>query len=166
MNWIKFFVSSVCMMSLFLLVVPCVISSSVTPISENLNDVEKTLAASYNAVYTAEKSGANVSSLIDLLNLGGEYLTEAYVWYSLGDFENASKFADLCEGVAIDVTNDADTLKNGVPTETSNLLLTQFGSITAVVVIVVLSYVIWRVFKNHYLKQLLGLKPEVMSDEP
>jgi hypothetical protein len=130
--------------------------SSVAAITANLVngpfvETEDALSSAYDAVVAAENAGANVTVLLIDLNQGGEYLSEAYYWYGSGKYETANNLASMCRNVAGTVKNEAATLMNSAQdssnTKTIETLLT---SIVGVVVVVALSFVVWRVFKRHF----------------
>lgn len=154
--------------SMFLLpfFIPWVNSSSDTLSSASLIQADVSLTLSYESVLAAEQSGAEVSTLLNQLNIAGGYLSEAYAWYHLGNSDKTNHFSDLCYNVATSVKTDAIQLKDASQTQRDiEHISIQFGSVTAVVVILVLSYVIWGVFKRRYYTQLLESKPEVDPDE-
>ena len=64
-----------------------------------ISEADYSMAQAYEAILDAEEAGADVSGLLDRLGFAGEYLAEAHIWYRLGDFENATRFAGLCYDV-------------------------------------------------------------------
>jgi len=132
----------------------------------SITQAEETLSSAYEDVLEAEQAGANVSGLLVRLNLGGEYLAEAYVWYRLGVSENASRFADLCFEVVGDVRGEAFELRDEAKRlEEADFVVKMFGSVGGVIVVVVVGFVVWRVFRRRYCRRVLGLRPEVVSGE-
>jgi len=131
-----------------------------------IDGAEGVMVSAYEAVLDAEKAGANVSGLLARLNVAGEYLANAHVWYGLGDFDNATRFANLCYDVGEEVKNEAVELKNEAHgLWVTDLVVRMTGSIIGVVIIVFLSFMVWRAFKRRYHKRILGMKPEVVSGE-
>ncbi len=131
-----------------------------------LADAEEALVSAYNAVLEAEDAGANVSGLLVRLNVGGEYLAEAYVWYRLGAYENASRLTGLCHEAVGDVRSEAVGLKDeAVRLGDADFVMRLVGSVVGVVIVVILGFVVWRAFRRRYNKQVSRLKPEVVSDE-
>lgn len=152
----------------FLLTVsfPWVSASSEDVATLAITQAEETLASAFEAVLDAEMAGANVSGLLGRLNLGGEYLVEAYVWIRLGVSENASRFAGLCYDVVEDLKSEAVELRDEAKRlGDAEFVVTIFGSVVGMIVVVVSGYVVWRVFKRRYRRQVLGLRPEVVSGE-
>ena len=127
---------------------------------------EVAVVSAYEAVLDAEEAGVDVSGLLVRLNVAGEYLADARIWYGLGDFENATRLAGLCYDVGEEVSNEAYGLRNEAHgLWVTDVVVRMTGSIFGVVVVVFLGFVVWRVFKRRYHRRVLGLRPEVVSGE-
>jgi len=146
--------------------IPWVTASNANVVTGVFIETEEVLHSAYAAVLDAERAGANVSVLLDRLNLAGEYLSEAYFWYRSGDSETANRFAGLCRDAVGNVRNEAVELMDAAKAAgDAEFVETVFESIVGVIVIVVSCYVVWLIFKRRYRRQVLGLKPEVGSSE-
>lgn len=131
-----------------------------------LTDAERSVGSAYGAVLEAEQAGAKVSSLLDHLNEAGENLSVAHMAYTQGDFQKASDFANSSRNIGEEVQNAAVTLKNSALYESAQRMwLTMIGSIVGVIIVFLGSFWVWRVFKSRYYGRVLGMKPEVSSDE-
>ena len=131
-----------------------------------ISEAEEALVSAYEAVLEAEQAGANVSGLLGMLNLGGKYLSEAYVWYRLGVSENVSHFVGLCRDVVDDVHGEAFVLRGEAEKlGAADFVVKMFGSALGVVVILIGGFVAWRVFKLRHSRRILGLRSEVVFDE-
>ena len=108
-----------------------------------LTNAEEISASAYEAVLEAEQAGANVSSLLDRLNLGGE---------NLADIEDV-------RSEALELRDEAKSLRE------TNFVVTVVGSGVSVVIVVVFCFFAWRVFRQRYLRRVLGSMPEVVSGE-
>jgi hypothetical protein len=125
---------------------------------------EAEVASAYEAVLDAEEAGADVSGLLDRLNVAGGYLAEAHVWFGLGDFDEAVRLADLCYGVVVDVSGEAFGLESEAHAlGVTDSVVRMTGSMVGVVVVVFLGFVVWRVFKRRYSRRVLEMRPEVVS---
>jgi hypothetical protein len=165
-SWLKFLVVSVFLFLVVSVSVPWVSASSGDMIPLEVAEAEEALVLAYDAVLEAEEAGANVSGLLGRLNVGGEYLAEAYVWVRLGDSEKASRFAGLCVEVVGDMRGEAVGLREEAHGWwVLDVIVRLIWSVFGLIVIVVVAFVVWRVFRRRYLKRVLGLKPEVVSDE-
>lgn len=163
-SWSKFLAISFFLFSLLSLSVPWVSASNGDAVTLELAEAEEALALAYNAVSEAEEAGADVSGLLAELNLGGEYLTEAYTYVRLGDSESASRSADLCVEAAGAVEGEAVLLRDeAMRLERADFLARVFDSTVGVAIVVICGFVLWRVFKQSYRKRVLGLRPEVIT---
>lgn len=127
---------------------------------------EAEVASAYEAVLDAEEAGADVSGLLAELNVAGEYLAEAHVWFGLGDFDNATRLADLCYDGVVDVSGEAFDLRSEAHAlRVTDSVVRMTGSMVGVVVVVFLGFVVWRVFKRRYSRRVLEMRPEVVSGE-
>jgi hypothetical protein len=132
----------------------------------SIERAENALVSAYQAVLEVEQVGANVSGLLAQLNEAGELLAEAHMAYRLRDFDEATRFADLCYDVGESVKNKADELRvEAYRSRTMGLWLTMSGSLVGMVAVVFGSFWGWRVFKRRYYEQILRKKPEVAKDE-
>jgi len=141
-------------------------ASSQVVAASAVSRAEEVLASAYEAVLEAEGAGANVSVLVARLNEAGDLLAQAQVLYRLEDFEGAARFADLCGEIGEEVRIKALELRDLAVEEASQRFTwTMIGSIVGVVVILCLSFLGWRAFKRRYFRRVLGMRPEVGSDE-
>jgi len=132
----------------------------------SIETAENALVSAYQAVLEAEQAGANVSGLLARLNVAGGYLANAHIWYELGDFDNATRFANLSYDVEEEVRNEAYELKNEAHgLWVSDLWLRMTISIVGVICVVFLGFLAWGAFKRRYHKRILGMRPKVVSDE-
>jgi len=126
---------------------------------------EEAMVTAYEAVLDAEEAGASVSGLVAQLSVGGEHLAEARVRFGLGDFETVSLFAGLCYDVAEEVRVEAEELRSALSgSRVTGVVVKTTGSVVGVIVVVFLGFAVWRVFKQRYRKEVLEMKPEVVSD--
>jgi len=131
-----------------------------------IDRAEVAMVSAYAVVLDAEQVGVNVSGLLAELNVGGEYLVDARIWFGLGDFENATRLAGLCYDVGEEVSNEAHGLRNEAHgLWVTDVVVRMTGSMVGVVVVVFLGFVVWRVFRRRYNRRVLGLRPEVVSGE-
>jgi len=141
-------------------------SNSEETATTSIEKAEDALVSAFQDVLKAERVGANVSALLAQLNDAGELLAEARIAYRLGDFDEAVLSANLCSEIGEGVRDEADELR----VEAYGLLvfgswLAMAGSIVGVVAVGFGSFWGWRVFKRHYVRRVLGMKPEVAKDE-
>jgi len=158
--------------SLFLLfftvsVLVCRVSASDEALAASaISQSEEVVASAYEAVLEAEQVGANVSGLLARLDDAGELLAEAKVALGLGEFDYVVFLAEYCSEIGGDVRDEADELRvEAYGSRIQSSRLTMVGSTVGVVCVVVGSFWGWRVFKRRYFRRVLGMKPEVATDE-
>lgn len=161
----KLLVISVLLLFLLPVFIPWVSASSEDVATLSITQAEETLASTHEAVLEAEQAGANVSALLDKSNLASEYLAEAYVWYRLGVFENASRFAGLCYEVVGGVRSEAFELRDEAKIlSEADFVVNMIGSVVGVIVVFVSCSIVWLVFRRRY-RRRVGLMSEVVYDE-
>lgn len=127
---------------------------------------EEAIHSAYVAVLDAEQAGANVSVLLDKLNLAGDYLSEAYFWYHSGDSVTANRFAGMSRDAVVNVQNEALALMDAAKADgDAEFVALVVESIVGVVAVVALCSVAWIIFKRRYHGQVLELTSEVDSIE-
>jgi len=127
-----------------------------------IKQAEATMASAYEAILEAEQVGANVSDLLARLNVAAENLANAHVCHGLGDFENATRFANLCYDIGKEVRNEAYELRiEAYGPDVISRLVENIGSIIGIIGIIYAGFLGWHVFKRRYHKRLLRMKPEV-----
>jgi hypothetical protein len=150
----------------------CFIFSTLQVNASNINEdnflieAESKIKTAYLTLLEAEKNGANVTVLTDILNHGAELLSEAYFWNSLDNIENSTHFVQLCNNITdtiqIDVTELLEEAKkNNQASFFSNIII----SISGTIIILLTSFFLWRFFKDRYFKKIEDLKPEVIFNE-
>ena len=152
---------------LFLLPFPILLvnASSEDVVTLALTEAEEALVSVHEAVLEAEQAGANVSALLDKSNLASEYLAEAYVWYRLGVFENANRFAGLCSDAIGGVRSEAFELRDEAKRlSEADFVVNIIRSVVGVSVVLVSCSTIWLVFRRRY-RRRVGLMSEVVYDE-
>ena len=115
-----------------------------------ISNAESFMGETFESILLAEQAGADVSSLLDQMAVGGEYLSEANVMYRAGAYEDAILFADL----SIETVNEirAESIEL-IGTAEINFNLTIFWSILGVILVSVVGFVSWRFFKKYFLEQ-------------
>jgi hypothetical protein len=137
---------------------PICVSGAFAAYSENtaasaIDRAEAAMVSAYEAVSDAEQAGANVSRLLDRLNVAGEHLDEAHMLYRLGNFDGAIHSADLSSEIGADVKNEAEELKIEAYGSWIRIVWIRIiGSIVGVIFVVFGAFIVWRVFKRRYVR--------------
>jgi len=131
-----------------------------------ISEANNKLKMAFEAVLEAEKAGANVSDLIIQLNSAGALLAEAENAYRVGVFSEAVSKAEECSMLADGVMGEASQLRESaiVNAQTAfwhNLIFSIFGGAAFLFVI----FFVWDWFRRVYMKRIVNMKPEVVSDD-
>ena len=119
--------------------------------SLTLERAEDSLAFSYQAVFEAEKAGANVTALLSGLNYAGLLLDKAHLEYRVGNFSWSVYFAEISYNVSSEITLRAMQLKDLTASEAAKRFwLTIITSSVSIGIIVLLSFSLWNRFKWWY----------------
>jgi hypothetical protein len=157
---------SVFLFSLFSFSFPWVIATNGVEAILEIAEAEKDLGLTYDAVLEAEEAGANVTSLLDLLNVAEDFLAEAYVFVRLGDSEGAVRLAGFCVEIVDDVGVEAVSLREEATRSRREVVLVNlFSSVAGVVIVVVVGFLLWGFFKGRYYEKVLKMKPELDNGE-
>jgi hypothetical protein len=133
--------------------------------SLRIEEADNAVRHAFAAVLEAERTGANVSCLIEKLGEAGTYLGKAETAYVNGNVSEAAAAANGSLLIAENVTSEALDLKSSALNGSSNTLWLDaaFSLSGASTLVIVLSFV-WRRFKRVRVRKLLEIKPEVESD--
>jgi hypothetical protein len=133
-------------------------------VSSSVGDADVAVHRAFNATLSAEEAGANVSGLLGRLNDAGALLGEAETAFSDGNLSEASSYASRCISIAQGVQSDADNLRASA-LDDAHVVFWEFlvFSSVSVAVFVVVLVLVWRRFKAGYDKNVLGMKPEVVT---
>jgi len=149
----------------------CMLISAVSGVNRDdaltaIARAESAIELGYQAVVAAEAAGANVSGLLEELNVGAEILASAKMFYRVGSFDFAVYFADVCYAAVINVAARADEVGGLAEVDGKWRLYLTVGASTLGVGCVVFGGIFgWRWFKRRYYRRVLERKPEVVTDE-
>jgi hypothetical protein len=134
--------------------------------SSSVGGADAAVQQAFNATLDAQRSGANVSGLIFRLNEAGSVLVEAEIALEDGNSSEAASKADQCIGIAQSVRSDADVLKASALQEANVVFLSYLlFSVVGIAAFAVALMIVWSWFKRGYVRKVLGMKPEVASDD-
>jgi hypothetical protein len=134
--------------------------------SSSVGEADVAVRQAFNATLDAERAGANVSGLILRLNKAGDALREAENALRDGNSSEAAGEAGQCIGIAESVRSDADVLKASALDEAQTVFWTSLTfSVVSIAAFAVILVLVWRWFKRRYTRKVLGMKPEVASNE-
>ena len=120
------------------------------------------LVSAYGAVLDAEKIGADVSPLLERLDLAGGVLAEANMSLRRGDFERAVSLADsLVVGLEGFESETVDLAASYQADWTQRFQLSLGVSVIGIFLVFVLGFFGWGIVKKRFVDRILGMKPEV-----
>ena len=118
----------------------------------------------FNAVFDAEKTGANVTSLLRQLDNATNILAQAENSYRTGDFNAADAQADSVFPITQEVTTAAHNAKQTSLASKQNAVVSMIAfTVIGAFVFVNALFIVWLWFKRRYVKSLYNSKPEVNS---
>ena len=142
------------------------LASSEFSVSVTIVEAEENLTLAYESVTKAEDAGADVSSLVDKLSLGGQYLVDAYMWTRFGDVERGDRLAGFCNEIVSGVSEEAIELEyEAIRLSEIDFVSNIFWSVFLFIIFISVCFVSWIFFKKWYNRRILLLKPEVVSHE-
>ena len=119
-----------------------------------IDRAEVAVVSAYETVLEAKRTRANVSELLDRLNVAGGHLAEAHMLYKLGDFDGAVGSADRARTWAEEVRDSAEELRiEAYESWIVGLLIRIIGSIVGVIAVAFGTFIAWRAFKRRYFQQ-------------
>jgi len=140
----------------------CVFGANETDAVAAIAAVEEKIIPCYNAVLEAESFDVNVSSFLVRLNVAGGFLADAEMCYRNGNFSGAVYFAGLASESLSGLESEAVELTNSAEVERSQKLSwTIVGSAFGVFLVVFFGFLGWGYVRNHYVRKVLKMKPEV-----
>ena len=131
-----------------------------------LVEANQALQDAFVAVLEAEQAGANVAGLLGQLSSAADLLAQAEISYRIGDVYGAFDKATSVSVVASEVENDAVrvgslALNRGEIAIYSSVAVSFVGGVFFVFVV----FLIWKWFRQYYVKRLLDSRPEVKTCE-
>ena len=114
-----------------------------------IQSAESHLLDCYEAIYEAERAGANVSNLLNVLNEAGWLLVKAKLAYNAGVFESAIGYALNCSQRLDGIVSQANSLKlEAEQASRIDFLINYVGSAAGSIAILVVGYVAWFFLKK------------------
>ena len=127
-----------------------------------LQAANSAIEVAYQAVLDAESDGADVSGLLVGLNNGAELLSKARMAFDIADFDEILGYVESASEVGNEIVIESELLKiEAVNARDLNSWTLLVISAIGVLVVAVASVLGYRLFKNHYYKQLSKKKPRI-----
>jgi len=130
--------------------------------SSKLQTANAAVDQAFNAVFDAEKAGANVSSLLTQLNVAADDVAQAENAYQTGDSNTAAVQADSALPIAQQVITEAQDAKQNASISQQNTFWSTIAlTVIGVIVFVLALFLGWRWVKRSYISILSEAKPTV-----
>lgn len=128
----------------------------------SISEAEQSLGQAFVAVSGAEKGGANVSRLLIKLNDGADLLSQSQLALGAGNFDEAASLANSSIALSGQVRDEAARLsvEAGYAAVDRDWLYLMV-SVVAISIVLVVSAIGYRRFKQYYYGRLLKMKPKV-----
>jgi predicted S18 family serine protease len=131
-----------------------------------INRAESKVILAYKSALEAEKDGVDISSLLVKLNDSSLLLSEAQMQYRLGNFSEATYFANQCYDSLYGIETEAEGLRDyAAVARKQGMLISVIGSSLGICAIYFGSLIGWRFFNTRYHKRVLEMKPEVQAND-
>ena len=133
--------------------------------SLKMQRANEAIGQAFNGTLSAEKAGANVTGLLEKLNVATGLLAQAENSYRTGDTNAAANYADQAVPIAQQVKAQATAVKNSALSSKQNAFVftVVFVVIGSEVFILALLFV-WRLVKKRHINEMLESKPEVADN--
>ena len=136
--------------------------SAESDVLNEINEAERDVIQGYDTIILAEKNGVNIVNLVKDLNDAIDSLSEARIRYNQGDFEAAFSYLTECKEISKVVREEASALYISAVEESEKKLFQNSILIRVSIIIIFFSFILfWKIFKQHYIKKILGMKPMV-----
>lgn len=131
-----------------------------------MESAEEALVSAYLSVLEAERAGGDISDLVSSLYDALEYLSGAERAFESGEYDeailSARKAVEASDAVGSDAVGLRLLAEYQSEIQFRNQLVTSFMLITFTVL---LGFLGWSLFKDYYLRRMMGLRLEVVVDE-
>lgn len=120
-----------------------------------LSSAKAQIATCYRAAEEAESAGANITTLVAVLNDAGHLLSRAEYAYSISDFDSAQNFAVQTQTLLSNFVAEANVLKeSAVAQRNQDFLVNIVGSTAGTFAVLGVGSVVWIALKRREKKPL------------
>jgi hypothetical protein len=149
------------------LVIPTIIKAPVEGSETSTAIAESAIETAFKNVLSAQNAGGNVTLLIDRLTLACALLDNTENAQRSNDSIDVTAKIINAQQIAEQVNEDAiQLLDESASNYSTTFWATIIFSIIFSFFFVLILFFVWRRFKQHYTRKLLGMKPEVVENAP
>jgi len=140
-------------------------SGQVDKSSIRLQEARSDVEHAFSEVQSTQDTGANVTGLLERLNVAVDLLAQAENAYRSGDLTSAEDYAIQVTAAAKQVTAQSMDVQQSAFDSTKGSYLFSVVVVTVGSLVFVLAlFLVWRHFKTHYVTGILKSKPEAVAD--
>jgi hypothetical protein len=133
--------------------------------SLKIQRANEAIGQALNGTLSAEKAGANVTGLLEQLNVATGLLAQAENSYRTGDTSAPANYANQAIPIAQQVKAQATALKNSaVSSKQNDFVFTVVFVVMGSEVFILGLLFVWRLVKKRYVNEMLESKPEVANN--
>ncbi|MCW4048016.1 MAG: hypothetical protein NWE99_10750 [Candidatus Bathyarchaeota archaeon] len=115
----------------------------------NILSAQNTLLNCYNAAKDAEAAGANITTLTNILNEAGTFLSKAELAYSQNDFAAADDYVSQCQSKLNNFIAQAENLKQtAAQRQNRDFLINVVGSASGALAVLAVGLTVWAVLNR------------------
>jgi hypothetical protein len=131
----------------------------------SLQNANTAVNQAFTSVLEAEKAGGNITQLLIRLNTAGQLLAQAQSTYRAGNLTGVTSKANSAKQIAEQVNTEALVLKDASLTLTRNSFwfIVTF-SVGGAIIFALITLLFWQRFRRSYIKRMMSMKPEVVTD--
>jgi hypothetical protein len=134
--------------------------------SAKISQAENAISEAFAGTLQAEAAGANITGLLEKLNLAQENLNQAQLAFRNGNLTESIEKAGTSRETALSVLNEASEIKNASIVNGKNVFLFNIVfSLAATSVFLVGLVMVWRWMKRRHFRELAKMKPQVTQNE-
>jgi hypothetical protein len=133
------------------IIVPSLVLADQTDAAAAITSAKERIVTCYQAAREAEGAGANITSLVAILNDAGTLLSRAELAYSTNDFDAASNFAVQSREGLGNFVSEANALKEtAIQQGNRDFMINVVGSAVGAIAVVVGGFAVWNFLKRKY----------------
>jgi hypothetical protein len=151
---------------LLLLLFTIITSQTAWAQDASITAADTAINQAFTATLDAEKTGQDITSLLNQLNNASELLANAQNAFRSGNKAQIVSDTNQAIQIANTVKTQAAELKSeGIAKSQNTLIETAAFSLIGITLLSIALFYGWRFFKKSYIKRMLTWKPEVNTDE-
>jgi hypothetical protein len=156
----------ICVMQ-FVFFVPvsqCLVFGQTNSADSSIQAANEAIRTAYTSIASAEKEGANVTALLNQLDVAAAYLSSAEIFYRVGDLASASSNAEKVLSIAQQVDSAAQTAELAAQVNSHDSFWSTFAvSVGGSAILALALLFVWRRIKSNHTEKFSQTKPELVS---